>query len=53
MSGDLRSVRCPCGFEVRSTNEDEIVRMVQAHAKEIHGQVVSDEQVRALMERVA
>jgi len=50
---DLKSLRCPCGFEVRSRDEDEIVRMAQMHAREIHGQEITVEQVRALMERVA
>ena len=50
---DLKSLRCPCGFEVRSRDEDEIVRMAQLHAREIHGQEITVEQVRALMERVA
>ncbi len=50
---DLKSLRCPCGFEVRSRDEDEIVRMAQLHAREIHRQEITVEQVRALMERVA
>ena len=50
---DLMSLRCPCGFEVRSRDEDEIVRMAQLHARDIHGQEISVEQARALIERVA
>jgi len=50
---DLKSLRCPCGFEVRSRDEDEIVRMAQLHAREIHGQEITVEQARALIERVA
>jgi predicted small metal-binding protein len=50
---DLKSLRCPCGFEVRSRDEDEIVRMAQQHAKQIHGQEITAEQARALIERVA
>ena len=50
---DLKSVRCPCGFEVRSRDENEIVRMAQLHARNIHGQEITDEQARALIERVA
>jgi len=50
---DLKSLRCPCGFEVRSRDEDEIVRMAQQHARMIHGQEITDEQARALIERVA
>jgi predicted small metal-binding protein len=50
---DLRSVRCPCGFEVRSRDEDELVRMTQQHVQLIHAQEISVEQARALIERVA
>ena len=50
---ELRSLRCPCGFEVRSRDEDEIVQMAQQHAKQIHGQEITVEQARALIERVA
>ena len=50
---DLKSLRCPCGFEVRSRDEDEIVRMARQHAKDIHGQELTDEQARSLIERVA
>ena len=50
---DIKSLRCPCGFEVRSRDEDEIVRMAQQHAKQIHGQDLSEEQARSLIERVA
>ena len=50
---DLKSLRCPCGFEVRSRDENEIVRMARQHARDIHGQELTDEQARALIERVA
>jgi len=50
---DLKSLRCPCGFEVRSRDEDEIVRMARDHAKTIHGQELSVEQARALIQAVA
>jgi predicted small metal-binding protein len=50
---DLKSVRCPCGFEVRSRDEDELVRMTQQHVKQIHAQEISAEQARALIERIA
>jgi predicted small metal-binding protein len=50
---ELRSLRCPCGFEVRSRDEDEIVRMAQLHAKTIHGQDISIEQAKALIQLVA
>lgn len=50
---DLKRLRCPCGFEVRSLDTDEIVRMAQQHAKLIHGQELTDEQARSLIELVA
>jgi len=50
---ELRSLRCPCGFEVRSRDENEIVRMAQLHAKTIHGQDITVEQARALIQLVA
>jgi predicted small metal-binding protein len=49
----LKSLRCPCGFEVRSTNEDEIVQMAQLHARNIHGQEITVEQARALIQLAA
>jgi predicted small metal-binding protein len=50
---DVKSVRCPCGFEVRSRDEDELIRMTQQHAKNMHGQEVTAEQARALIQLVA
>lgn len=49
----LKSLRCPCGFEVRSTSEDEIVQMARLHAKNIHGQEISIEQAKALIQIAA
>ena len=49
----LKSLRCPCGFEVRSGDEDEIVQMALLHAKNIHSQVLTVEQARALIQLVA
>jgi predicted small metal-binding protein len=50
---ELRSLRCPCGFEVRSRDEDEIVRMAQLHARTSHGQEITTEQAKALIQAVA
>ena len=50
---ELKSLRCPCGFEVRSRDEEEIVRMAQDHAKRIHGQELTVEQAKAIMQAVA
>ena len=48
----LRSVRCTCGFEVRSTNEDELVRFAMQHVKQIHNQEINVEQAKALIQLV-
>lgn len=50
---ELKSLRCPCGFEVRSRDESEIVRMAQDHARNIHGQEITAEQARALIQIAA
>ena len=50
---DLKSLRCPCGFEVRSRDVDEIVRMAQLHARTAHGQEITVEQARALIQVAA
>lgn len=50
MNEPVRSIRCPCGFEVRSRSEAEVVRMARLHVSEVHGQKLTDEQARALME---
>ena len=49
----LKSLRCPCGFEVRSSDEQEIVRMTQLHAKNAHAQDLTVEQAKALIQLVA
>lgn len=43
-------VRCSCGVEMRDQDEGELIRRVQAHAREAHDVTLSDEQVRAMME---
>jgi predicted small metal-binding protein len=50
---ELKSLRCPCGFEVRSRDEAELVRMVRLHAKTSHGQEVTSEQAKALIQAIA
>ena len=50
---ELKSLRCACGFEVRSTSEDEIVRMAQLHARDIHGQDITVDQAKALIQLAA
>lgn len=36
-------VTCPCGETIRAETDDELVRLVQAHGKEVHNQEVSRE----------
>ena len=43
-------VRCSCGVEMRSRDEAELIRNVQEHAREVHDAVLSEDQVRAMME---
>jgi predicted small metal-binding protein len=43
-------VRCSCGVEMRDRDEDELIRRVQEHAREVHDLALSAEQVRAMME---
>jgi predicted small metal-binding protein len=53
MADRIVSIRCPCGFEVRSPHEAEVIRVARAHASEIHGQELTEEQARALIEVAA
>ena len=46
----VKVVRCTCGVELRSANEQELIRTVQAHARESHDLQLNDEQVRSMME---
>jgi predicted small metal-binding protein len=43
-------VRCSCGVEMRGRDEGELIRRVQQHARDVHDAVLSEEQVRAMME---
>ena len=36
-------VNCPCGEKISADTDDELVRLVQAHGKEVHNQEVSRE----------
>lgn len=53
MAEGVKAIRCPCGFEVRSRDEAEIIRMAKLHVRDIHAQDLSDEQARALIQLVA
>ncbi len=49
-TGVAKVVRCNCGIELRNTNEQELIRSVQEHAREAHDLQLNDEQVRSMME---
>lgn len=46
----VKVVRCNCGVELRSADEQELIRTVQDHARASHDLNLSDEQVRSMME---
>ncbi len=46
----VKVVRCNCGVELRSANEQELIKTVQDHASASHDLNLNDEQVRSMME---
>ena len=40
-------VTCPCGVTIRAETEDEFVRLVQEHGKNVHNQEVTREDALA------
>ena len=51
-SESLKTVSCPpeCGFMCRSHDEKELIEIVKTHAKNAHGKLLTDEQVRSFMQ---
>ena len=43
-----KTVRCDCGFIVRSSDDDKLVTELQQHARDDHGMNLSREQVLAM-----
>jgi predicted small metal-binding protein len=41
-------VACPCGETITGETDDELVRLVQEHGKEVHGQEVTREDALAM-----
>lgn len=41
-------VTCPCGETIRGETDDELVRLVQQHGKEVHDQEVSRQDALAM-----
>lgn len=47
-----RQVSCDCGTIVREEREDELVRAVQEHAREVHDMELTRKQILAMAEPV-
>ena len=45
-------VNCHCGETIKADTDDELVRLVQAHGKEVHNQEVSREDALAMAQQV-
>jgi predicted small metal-binding protein len=45
-------VNCSCGEKMTADTDDELVRLVQAHGKEVHQQEVSAEDAMAMAQPV-
>ena len=43
-----KAIRCECGYEVRASDEDELVEGIRRHASEAHGIAFSVELARKL-----
>jgi predicted small metal-binding protein len=43
-----KMIPCECGFVVRGDTDDTLVANAKAHAQEVHGMDLSDEQALAL-----
>ncbi len=47
-----KAVNCPCGETIKADTDDELVRLVQAHGKEVHNQEVTREDALAMAQPV-
>ena len=47
-----KAVNCPCGETIKADTDDESVRLVQAHGKEVHNQEVTREDALAMAQPV-
>ena len=43
-----KAVNCPCGEVIKADTDNELVKLVQAHGKEVHRQEVSREEAMAM-----
>ena len=47
-----KAVNCPCGETMTADTDDELVKLVQTHGKEVHKQEVSREDALAMAQPV-
>ena len=47
-----KAVNCPCGETMTADTDDELVKLVQTHGKEVHQQDVSREDALAMAQPV-
>ena len=47
-----KAVNCPCGETMTADTDDELVKLVQNHGKEVHQQEVSREDALAMAQPV-
>jgi predicted small metal-binding protein len=45
-----KKVTCDCGKTMRGANDDELVNIVQRHAKDVHNMTLTRDQVLAMAE---
>lgn len=45
-----KQVSCDCGKIIREQNDEQLVKQVQAHAREVHGMELTREQVLSMAE---
>ncbi len=43
-----KGVKCPCGWSFSSENDDELVKEVQKHGKDVHDMSASRDEVLAM-----
>lgn len=51
MDGDAvtdRVIECPCGVALTAATTEEVVRVAQEHAKDVHQMDLTDEQARSM-----
>ncbi len=43
-----KSISCPCGWSITTKSDDELVSKVQDHAKQVHNQNATREEILAM-----